>query len=166
MSVFQLPRNLKAKALKMIVQKTILSFWVCVSHDVTPKSLFFVKVQSQVGDISCFNPFITPLASHELQEHGDIPWQPQRHPGSEWRIIYPVESSWNMPMELKSDMPGMSKNSVLLHLPKCFVPNRFWGRMWATLMPAVKKWAHTCLGSFRGGYHVQSCTESIPVLLD
>lgn len=35
MSVFQLPRNLKAKALKMIVQKTILSFWVCVCVCVT-----------------------------------------------------------------------------------------------------------------------------------
>ena len=140
-----------------MVQKTILSFWVCVSHDVTPKSLFFVKVQCQVGDISRFNPdfivpletswnirvsFITPSASHELQEHGDIPWQPQ---ATSWKWV-------------KNHPPGGVKleyaaNGVEVghawHVRKLgaspFVLNRFWDSMWATLMPAVKKWAHTCL---------------------
>ena len=80
-----------------MVQKTILSFWVCVTwcHSgkpflckrampgwwhITLQPGFIVPLETSWNIVS----FITPLASHELQEHGDIPWQSQ---ATSWKWV-------------------------------------------------------------------------------
>lgn len=142
MFVFQLPRNLKAKALKNDGSKDDpfllgVCFTWCHSEKpfvckgaipgwwhITLQPGFIVPLETSWNIVS----FITPLASHELQEHGDIPWQPQ---ATSWKWV-------------KNHLPG----GVKLEYANGVKIGHAWhvrSSMWATLMPAVKKWAHTYL---------------------